>query len=67
VLAPTLFNFYFDTVIRLAITNHTPSAAAGLCLSYLLGADLVENRRKLSSEVTVSDLEYADRRHGTDL
>ena len=58
VLAPTLFNLYFDTVIRLAITNHTP--AAGLCLSYLLDADLVENRRKLSSEVTVADLEYAD-------
>ena len=56
VLAPTLFNLFFDAVIWLAITdNHS-----GVCLSYLLGADLVGNRKKLTSEVSVSDLEYAD-------
>ena len=54
VLSPTLFNLFFDAVIRLAITdNHS-----GVC--YLLGADLVGNRKKLTSEVSVSDLEYAD-------
>ena len=31
-----------------------------MCLSYLLDADLVGNRKKLTSEVSVSDLEYAD-------
>ena len=51
-----LFNLFFDAVIRLTITdNHS-----GVCLSYLLGADLVGNRKKLTSEVSVSDLEYAD-------
>ena len=47
VLAPTLFNLFFDAVIRLAITdNHS-----GVCLSYLLDADLVGNRKKLTSYV----------------
>ena len=58
VLAPTLFNLYFDSVIRLVITDHQPDV--GVCLSYLLDADLVGNRKKLTSEVSVSDLEYAD-------
>ena len=58
VLAPTLFNIYFDSVIRLVITDHQPDV--GVCLSYLLDADLVGNRKKLTSEVSVSDLEYAD-------
>ena len=31
-----------------------------MCLSYLLDADLVGNKKKLTSEVSVSDLEYAD-------
>ena len=31
-----------------------------MCLSYLLDADLLGNRKKLTSEVSVSDLEYAD-------
>ena len=58
VLAPTLFNLYFDSVIRHVITDHQPDV--GVCLSYLLDADLVGNRKKLTSEVSVSDLEYAD-------
>ena len=58
VLAPTLFNLFLDAVIRLAITDH--QSEGGLCLSYLLDADLVGSRKKLTSEVSVSDLEYAD-------
>ena len=58
VLAPTLFNLYVDSVIRLVITDHQPDV--GVCLSYLLDADLVGNRKKLTSEMSVSDLEYAD-------
>ena len=58
VLAPTLFNLYFDSVIRLVITDHQPDV--GVCLSYFLDADLVGNRKKLISEVSESDLEYAD-------
>ena len=58
VLAPTLFNFFFDTVIRLAMGDHHPGA--GLSLSYLLDANLVGNRKNLTSEISVSDLEYAD-------
>ena len=58
VLAPILFNLFFDAVIRIAINDHRPGV--GLSLSYLLDADLVGNRKKLTSEVSVSDLEYAD-------
>ena len=56
VLAPTLFNLFFDAVIRLAITDNYSE----VCLSYLLDADLVGNRKKLTLYVSVSDLEYAD-------
>ena len=45
-------------MIRLVITDHQPDV--GVCLSYLLDADLVGNRKKLSSEGSVSDLEYVD-------
>ena len=45
-------------MIRLVITDHRPDV--GVCLSYLLDVDLVGNRKKLISEVSVSDLEYAD-------
>ena len=45
-------------MIRLAITDHQP--AVDVCLSYLLNADLVGNGKKLTSDVSVSDLEYAD-------
>ena len=56
VLAPTLFNLFFDVMIWLTITdNHS-----GVRMSYLLDADLVGNKKKLTSNVSVSDLEYAD-------
>ena len=57
-LAPILFNLFSDAVIQIAINDHHPGV--GLSLSYLLDADLVENRKKLTSEISVSDLEYAD-------
>ncbi len=56
VLAPTLFNLFFDVMIWLTITDNHP----GVRMSYLLDADLVGNRKKLTSNVSVSDLEYAD-------
>lgn len=58
VLVPTLFNLYFDAVIRMTMSLH--QSHLGLSLSYLLDADLVGNRKKLTSTVSVSDLEYAD-------
>lgn len=56
VLVPTLFNLYFDTVIRMTMSLH--QSHVGLSLSYLLDADMVGNRKKLTSTVSVSDLEY---------
>ncbi len=44
-------------MIRLAINDHHPGT--DLSLSYLLDVDLVGNRSKLT-EVSVSDMEYAD-------
>ena len=38
--------------------DHYPGA--GLSLSYLLDVNLVGNRKKLTSEVSVSDVEYTD-------
>ena len=45
-------------MIGLVITDHQPDVR--VCLLYLLDADLVGNRKKLTSEVSVSDLEYPD-------
>ena len=49
---------YFDTVTRIAVTDHLPDA--GLCSSYLLNADPVGNKKKLTSEESVADVECAD-------
>ena len=57
-LAPTLFNLFFDAVIRLAINDHHPGT--GLSQYHFLNADQVGNWMKLTIEVSVSDLEYAD-------
>ena len=57
-LASTLFNVFFDAVVRLVINGYHPGTY--LSLSYLLDADRVGNRSKLTSEVPVSDMEYAD-------
>ena len=59
VLAPTLFNFYFDIAIHMALDMHR-SQGRGIKVAYLHDADLVGNRRILRFESLVTDLEYAD-------
>ena len=59
VLAPTLFNLYFDIIIRRALGEHS-DAGRGVEMMYLRDGKLVGNRRKLSRRVLVTDLEYAD-------
>jgi hypothetical protein len=59
VLAPALFNFYFDAAIHMALDEHRQEER-GIKLAYLLDADLVGNRRILKLETLVTDLEYAD-------
>ena len=58
-LAPTLFNFYFDTATHMALDIHRQEER-GIKVAYLLDADLVGNRRSLKLETLVTDLEYAD-------
>ena len=59
VLAPTLFNFYFDVAIRMALEVHCQQGN-GIRVAYLLDADLVGNRRVPKPETLVTDLEYTD-------
>ena len=59
VLAPTLFNLYYDVAICMALENSQPKGK-GVRVAYLQGAKLVGNRRKLQHEAIISDLEYAD-------
>ena len=59
VLASTLFNFYFDVAIRMALEEHRQQGS-GIRVAYLLDADLVRNRRIPKLETLVTDLEYAD-------
>ena len=59
VLAPTLFNFYFDTAIHTALDVHRQEER-GIKVAYLLDTNLVGNRRSLKLDTLVTDLEYAD-------
>ena len=59
VLASTLFNFYFDIAIHMALDMHR-SQGRGIKVAYLHDAVLVGNRRILRFESLVTDLEYAD-------
>ena len=59
VLAPTLFNLYFDVAIHMALENGQPKGR-GVRVACLHGAKLVGNRRKLQHEAINSDLEFAD-------
>ena len=59
VLAPTLFNLFFDIVIRKALDIHQQEGR-GIRMLYLLDGNLVGNRRKMTMETLVTDLEYAD-------
>ena len=59
VLAPTLFNLYFDVAIRMALEGHQMQGR-GVSMAYLHDAKLVGNRKKLQLETIITDLEYAD-------
>ena len=59
VLAPTLFNFYFDAAIHMALDHHR-QASRGIQVAYLLDGELVGNRKALRLETLITDLEYAD-------
>ena len=57
VLAPTLFNLFFDAVIAMALTQYS---GCGLKLLFNQEAKLVGSRRKMVEELVLHDLEYAD-------
>ena len=57
VLTPTLFNFFFDTFIAMAMAWHP---GCGLKVLYNQEAELIGNQRKMINEVPLYDLEYAD-------
>ena len=59
VLAPTLFNLFFDAVIRMAIDDHLEEGK-GVRIAFHPDAKLIGDRRKMTLETLVSDLEYAD-------
>ena len=58
VLAPALFNLYFDVVIRMAIDKRCQGRVVHIV--YHPDAKLVGDRRKLTMETLVTDLEYAE-------
>ena len=59
VLAPTLFNLFFDAVIHMAIDDHLEEGR-GVRIVFNPDAKLVGDRRKMTLETLVTDLEYAD-------
>ena len=59
VLAPALFNLYFDIAIHMALDENR-SRGMGIKVAYLHYADLVGNRKTLRFKSLVTDLEYAD-------
>ena len=59
VLAPTLFNFYFDVAIHMALEDHRLQNR-GVRMAYLHDAELVGNRKILKLDTLITDLEYAD-------
>jgi hypothetical protein len=58
VLAPTLFNLFFDAVIRMAIGGHLEEGR-GVRIAFNPDAKLLGDRRKMTLETLVTDLEYA--------
>ena len=58
-LAPVLFNLYFNVAIHMALDKHR-SRRMGIKVAYLYDADLVENRKTLRFESLVTDLEDVD-------
>ena len=59
VLAHSLFTFYFNVAIPMALEKHCQQGS-GVRVAYLLDADLVVNRRIPKLETFVTDLEYTD-------
>ena len=59
VLAPAVFNLYFDAVIHMALDNHREHNK-GIVVVHLHNAMLVGNCRKLQLQTVVTDLEYAN-------
>ena len=59
VLAPTLFNFYLDAVLHLAIDTFNQEGM-GIQVAYHLNTNLIGNHKKMTHETNITDLEYAD-------
>ena len=57
VLAPTLFNLFFDSVICMALRKHP---ANGLTVLFNPAADLVGCRKLMHHRTQIPDLDYAD-------
>ena len=56
-LAPTLFNLFFDAVICMFLQKHP---GHGLTVLYHPEAELVGNRKQMNCQTLIPDLEYAD-------
>ena len=56
-LAPALFNLFFDAVIAATLLAHP---GAGVRTLYDLDGPLVGNRKKMRRGASIRDLEYAD-------
>ena len=57
VLAPTLFNLFFDAVICMSLEKHPEH---GITVLYHPEAELVGNRKQMNCRTLIPDLEYAD-------
>ena len=57
VLAPTLFNLFFDAIIVTALARHPH---CGVKILYNLGDELVGSRKRMRGNVLIQDLEYPD-------
>ena len=57
VLAPTLFNLFFDSVIASTLAQYPH---CGVRMLYHLGDELVGSRKIMKGSVLIQDLEYAD-------
>ena len=57
VLAPVLFNLFFDAIVAATLQHHPE---AGFKVLYNTGDPLVGSRKKMRHEVVIQDLEYAD-------
>ena len=58
-LAPTLFNLYFDVAIHVALDKHRMEGK-GFKVAYLHDANLLGNRKTLKLQTLLTDLEYGD-------